>query len=158
MLAGVRFVAQYGDRLVDMADDQVRTATILQVANRQPAAEVLTAEIGAALQADVTEPAIPLVPQQHRPLFQPRPVRKANHMAIGDHQVFPTMIVQVEEAGAEADVELADGRDTRCRRIEQEQSVALVAVQAVHLVFVVGAPQGTAATAVVVADVGSHAA
>src|SRR5216684_6193141 len=102
---------------------------------------MLGLEIETAFPRAIGKPAIAEVVQQHRPLPARRTAGMPYHVAIGDDEVFPTIVIQIQEPSSRAHVELPNGCDPRCWRTEEEQAVALISVQGVHLVLVVGTPQ-----------------
>src|SRR5207244_8792647 len=110
MMGHAGFIPQQNDRLVDMADDEVGQAIVIEVADGQAAADMIAAEIGSSLPGNVRETAVALVAKQDRPLPHTGAARKADYVAIGDHQVGVAVVIQVEKAGSEAYVGLADCR------------------------------------------------
>src|ERR1700730_14670690 len=101
-----------------MADDQVGTPLVVQIAGNESASDVSRTKVGTTLKADVTELGVALVAQQYRQLLQTRFSRRANNVAVRHDKILPTMKVEVEETGTEADVLLADRGDAGCRRAE----------------------------------------
>src|SRR5438132_11231556 len=140
-----------------MADNQVRAAVVVQVADGDAAAEVFGLEIRTAVRRDVDE-AAGLVAQQDGPLPPAGLLRIAEYVAVGDEKVGPAVVVHVEEAGAEANVLLTDSRDPRNPGAEQKESSALIAIEAMHFMLVVADPKRSPAAAVVIATVHAHAA
>src|SRR5262249_59900063 len=135
-------------------------AAVVRAAQGGAAGGVVRPEVGPAPLGDVLEHAAP-VAQQHRPLAAGRAGGVANGVAVGDDQVLPAVVIDVDEPGAPAHVLLADGADPRAGRVEEEADAlpgGQVAVQGVQLVLVVGDPQPGKAAAVGVAGVQPHAA
>src|SRR5438128_1839247 len=141
-----------------MADDEIRPASVVQIRQREAAADVLAAEVGTALQSNVAKLAVALVAQQNGALAQAGFGGKPNDVAVADHQILPTVVVQVEKAGAKAHVALADGRNAGRRGAEEKKSLALIAVQTMHLILVIGDPDGIPAAPIIVARVRPHTA
>src|SRR5207302_6823445 len=79
---------------------------------------------------------------------------------VADRDIFPAVVVDIDERGAEADEILADGRDPRdLRAVLKEELIArAVTVEGVKLPFVIGNPDGGQSRAVVVRGVHAHAA
>src|SRR5439155_16724575 len=85
-------------------------------------------------------------------------MRVAKNVAVHDHDVLPAMMVQVQEAGAEAHERLANGGNAGPCRTEDELTMAEVTVQGVELILVVGYPERGPAAAFIIAGVRAHAA
>ena len=153
---------QDGDRLVEVADDEVDPAVVIQVAEADPAPQMGRLEIvPESFAGDAELP--PIVEQQDGQLLAIGflPVGVTDGVAVGDEEILPAVQIGVDESGPPADVLLPDGRDARGRRAEPEGGgtrLALVAVQAVQLVLVVRYPQARLAGPVRVAGVHPHAA
>src|SRR3954453_15942092 len=94
-------VAEQGDRVVEVADDQVGPAVFVEVADGQAAAAVAGAEVLAAAWCEFLEGAVAPVAGQGGELARRLPQRQP---APGGGQVLPAVAVQVEEAGAPAEV------------------------------------------------------
>src|SRR5437016_14095883 len=86
VLSHVCFVAQHCDRLVQMADDEIRPASVVQIRQREAAADVLAAEVGTALQSNVAKLAVALVAQQNGALAQAGFGGKPNDVAVADRK------------------------------------------------------------------------
>src|SRR5260370_34426715 len=116
MIAILQRVLQNDDRLVDVADDDVGSAVVVQVAKSRAAAHVLGLKKRTGLGGDILKANLPgllsrfaQVPQQHRLLQQlGRGDRKANDMTVGDEEVQSAIEIVVDEVGAEADIVQAD--------------------------------------------------
>ena len=160
MAAGA-LVAEDRDRPVVVRDDEVRAAVVVQVADRQPARDGGRVEVRAAAGAHVLEYPPPLVVgvvEQHRQLLQRAPVGVTEDVPVDHHEVFPPVAVGVHERGAEPDPVQPDRADAGRPRPVVEQLVAEVLIERVQLALEVGHPHRRAGGAVVVADIGAHAA
>src|SRR5262249_57451536 len=99
-----------GERVVDVADDQVGAAVVVQVAEAHSAGQVIGLVITADLPADVLEPAAQVAVQHGRVLAADARLRVvADDMAVDDEQVLPAVQVHVEERRAPAAGLLAQG-------------------------------------------------
>src|SRR5262249_4231876 len=110
VMFGAGFVAEQRDGFVEVADDQIGPAVVVQVANSQTAANVRCLKIWSALRvhADESIGFLPLIPQEHGQLPDADAHRVAGHMAVEDDYVQPAVVVHVEKSGAETDVRSAD--------------------------------------------------
>src|SRR5207302_3856294 len=99
---------------------QVDLAVVVEVAKGDAARQVRLLEIGAAALRDLLELA-GLVAQQHGSLAAGGAGRIADGVAVGDEQVFPAVMIEVEKAGAPADILLADGGDAGGFGVEREE-------------------------------------
>src|SRR5207244_9844729 len=119
--AVLRCVLRAAHRLVDMANDDVGSAVVVQIAKGGAAANVLGLKERAGLRRDILKTnlerfvaRLAQVAQQHWPLQQfRRRNRKAYHMAVGNEQVQGAIEIVVDEVGAEADIIEADGGNAR---------------------------------------------
>src|SRR5579884_580830 len=84
--------------------------------------------------------------------------RMAQNVTIDDKQIQVAIVVIVDEAGAKTNLVEASSREPGSLGGERKHAVAAVAVQGVHLFFVIGHKQAEIATAVVVASTDAHAA
>src|SRR5262245_13112123 len=100
--------AQDRHRFVEVADNQVGTAIVVQVAKAYAAAQMVLLVIAANLPAGVLERAAVVAIQHGRLLAADRFARmKMDDMAVGDEKVLPAIQIHVEEGGAPTDVLLA---------------------------------------------------
>src|SRR5262245_58630784 len=79
-------IAEENCRLVHMAEDQIGIAVIIDVADRQPTAEMVFPEIRPSVRSSVEKCPISPVSQQHRLLAAGRSHRVSHNMSIADHQ------------------------------------------------------------------------
>src|SRR5438552_15559698 len=95
MIAVPEIVLEQDHRLVDVADDDVGSAVVVQVAEGGAAAHVLGLEKRTGLGGDILKANLPgllsrfaKVPQQHRFLEELRRWdRRANDMTVGDEEI-----------------------------------------------------------------------
>src|SRR6516162_6514448 len=116
VIAGSRCaVAQHRDGLVHVTDHQVNATIIVEITECDPASNVLGLEVVAALLGPLLEFAVAGVAQQHGTLASSnaRSGREADGVAIGDHQIFPAVVVDIQETSAPADILLADDAQSR---------------------------------------------
>src|SRR5439155_26482260 len=115
VLAHVGLVAENGGRLVQVGDDGVDPAVVVEIAKADTAADVFALEVTAASPGDVRElddfsvvgPYRSQVTQQYGPLGTFRFAGgKADGMAVDDKDVFPAVVVEIEERRAPADIRL----------------------------------------------------
>src|SRR5437773_5770968 len=108
MIAIFQRVLQNNDRLVDVADDNVGSAVVVQVAKSRAAAHVLGLKKRTGLGGDILKANLPgllsrfaKVPQQHRFLEElRRRDRRANDMTVGDEEVQRAIESGGDEVGA----------------------------------------------------------
>ena len=82
-------------------------------------------------------------------------------MAVGDEQILPAVVVNVEETGPPSDVFLTDGPDAgRGGAVKERHDprLAIVVVEGVLLVLVIRHPERRPAAAIIVGRVHAHAA
>src|SRR5262245_46547892 len=163
MMLRIGFVAEQRHGLVDVADDQIGTTIVVQVANSEAAADVRGLKVMPSPRVHADEPIAvdSLVAHEDRQLTHTCSHRMAVHMAIRNDDVQPTVAVNVEESSAKADVGPADASQTGTRAAELEQSATAdqnVAVQGVQLVLEIRNQQRRPAAAAVVAGIDPHAA
>src|SRR5262245_14231553 len=146
----VHHVAQYDDRLVGMADDDVGAAVVVQVAEGNAATDTLHLKEGAAvgryfLKANHTRGArvgAPQIAKQRRPLLVfARRRGVVRDVAVGDEDILGAVAVEVEEAGAEADIVESNRGDAGGAAAEMKLPAPQVFVQRVRLVLKVAHEQ-----------------
>jgi len=124
------FVAEQRDRFVKMANDQVGPAIVIQVADGDAAALVLGLEIWPTLAGDVRKrayalwPLSSLIAKQHRPLLGSASARMADDVSVADGDIFPAVVIQIEETHTETNIVLADTGDAGAVRDELEKRLA----------------------------------
>src|SRR5947209_5040388 len=145
MVAVVQSVLQDHDRLVDMADNNVGFAVVVQVAKGRAPAHVARLEEWSSFCRDIFKTdfkgfvsRLAQVPQQHGRLQKPiRLVGKMNHVTVGDEDVLGAVPVEIDEPGAEADVFQANGGDAGGPAGKDELAAAKVSIQTVSFMFVI---------------------
>src|SRR5438034_649279 len=86
-VSGFRLVPEHDDRLVQMTDNQVNAAVVVEVSQGQTAGVVFGSKIRTALGGDVGETALALVLQQHGFLPWTAGARVTVGMAVDENQV-----------------------------------------------------------------------
>src|SRR5262245_51672955 len=151
--------AQHHHTIIQHANHAVGPSVIVEITDGHAAATNLAVEKRAAAGADVVELAIAVVAKEHRPLVDAGDRRVADYVAVDDHDVEPTVMIDVDEARAPADKALSNGRDAGSSRAEKKQIVlAEVLVKGVIFILVVRDEERGQPGAVVITDVHSHAA
>src|SRR5439155_12526868 len=128
--------------------------------------EVRPAAFGPVLEGAALLRIIPHVAEQDGGLKADNALAgRSARMPVDDEQILPAAVLQVDEAGAPADVGLPQGGDARLGRAKAEEvllqwraRLPVVLVQGVPLVLVIGHKERRQAGSVIVGDVKSHAA
>src|ERR1043166_9574684 len=120
-----------------MANDQVGPAVVVEVAHRQPAADRRPLEERSAAAAHIPEhpsASLRLVVQQQRALLERAPTdRVVDDMAVDDREVFPAVVVDIDEACAEGDPVLTEGGDAGGAGLVMERLLTEIAIQVVQI-------------------------
>ena len=128
-------VHQQANRSVDIADDHVDVAVVVDVAERRSATDVEQLEHGARVPGDVLESSVAQIPEQELSLA----VRKQLVAALPDRfdrsvdcqEVQPAVVVEIEPGRSEAGVSAAHRPKPRRRAQILEQSGAEIDVKVV---------------------------
>src|SRR5947209_13579932 len=94
VVAGRRDVAQDRDGFIDVADDHIELAVVVEIAQRGAARQVRLREVRTAAPGNLLELAA-AVAQEYRPLATRRAGRKTDGVAIRDEQILATVKVEV---------------------------------------------------------------
>src|SRR5262249_37451582 len=125
VLLHVGDILQHDDRLVDVADDDIQPPVVVEVADRQAAADVLALEILAAALAVILEAPLAEVAQDDGHLSQAAAVGgMPDHVTVGNDDVEKAVVIEVEEAGSEADELLPQDGDAGRRGAVKEALAA----------------------------------
>src|SRR5271166_1720793 len=106
---GTCHVSQKHNRLVHMTDDQVGPTVVVQVADGQTASLMLGLKIRPSLPSLIAKLHAPLVlwitlvAQQQGQLPDLGARGVANNVSIGNDNIFPAVVIEVEETCPEAD-------------------------------------------------------
>src|SRR5262249_26087160 len=119
VIAVPEVVLEHRDRLVDVADDNVGAAVVIEIAKGGATAQVLELEKRTGPFGNILKSHLPGLisrlggtSEQNRPLQQLRRLyRKADDMAVGDKDVLGPVEIVIDKADAEADVVEADRGD-----------------------------------------------
>jgi hypothetical protein len=111
---------QDDDRFVDVADDDVGSAVVIEVAKSGALTHLFGLEEGAGLFRDVLKADLPRLVSRLAEIVQQDGIlkklrrfdRKANDMAVGDEDILRAVEIAIDEACPETDVIEADGRDS----------------------------------------------
>src|SRR5262245_60375737 len=144
-----------------MADDDIRPTVVVEVPDRQAAADMTRLKIGPSPPGDLAElasPAVLFISHNHRTLGNGRPDWIANNVAVCNRQVFPTVVVEVNESGPESHVLLAKPANPARRRVVVKPSIPRIFVKGVKFTLEVGDPNRRSARTIEIGGVHSHAA
>src|SRR5262249_7938619 len=129
--------------------------------NSHAAPEMSGLKIGTGLRGNIAKTPVAQVAQENRSLSLVAAPRMVDDVAVGNDQVQPTVVVDVEEAGPETDVLLAEGRNARRLSAVTKILTTLfdhILVKGVQFALVVRYPDGREAAAVVIVGIHTHAA
>src|SRR5260221_3689700 len=108
---GLRIIAEKGRRLIQVGYYQVGPAVVVDVADGETATAMRDLEVKPALDGAVHEATIAAVHEQRRLLAKRSARRVAANVPVADDDVFPPIVVHVDERRAEANVARAEHAD-----------------------------------------------
>ncbi len=130
-----RFISKQYDRRIGVADDHIGPTIVVQVTDGKTPTYPQGLKKRSSFSADILEDSMTLmteVGEQDGSLLLQTLLRKSPDVAIGNDQIFPTIIIEVNESSAETDELLADGRDAGSARTMAKQFLILVLVESVE--------------------------
>src|SRR5262249_10240433 len=135
MIAAGAGILQHGSGFVKVAENGIATAIVVQIAQSESAANMdLIAEIRPPKLAQILVLTMPLVVQEDMTLGACSiPGREHDRVAVRYDEVFPAVIVHVNEAGPPTDKVLANCGDSRRLGPEAELGFVLVTLVEVHI-------------------------
>src|SRR6202022_476937 len=141
-------------------NDDVDAAVVVDVADGQAAAEPRLPEDCAGVGGHVYEAVAGVTDQKHWLAIVKIGIvdlHSIEIVALGNDEIFPAVIVIIEEASAPAGVKHGDAAQTRTEAGVGETSVATVLVQGVALVSQVGDKEVGPAIIIIVGEIDAHA-